>query len=226
LLKSADKAAPPASKRKKRLPATVGFIAAIRGQLDLESPLDAAIFACLTTTFYGAARLGEFTVKNLTSFDPLVHIKPADVSHDVDRNNLATTNFRVPRTKTSLHGENVFWAKQDGPSDPETAWLNHLRVNQTPSGLHLFAYRWKREYRPLTKSKFITRISQAAKRAGVDPIQGHGIRIGATLEYLLRGVPFDVMKAKGRWASDAFRTYLTAHAQNHGTIYASLPAGQ
>ena len=44
-------------------------------------------------------------------------------------------------------------------------------------------------------------------------MQGHGIRIGSTLEYLLRGIPFDVMKVKGRWASDAFLIYLTKHAQ-------------
>lgn len=43
--------------------------------------------------------------------------------------------------------------------------------------------------------------------------QGHGIRIGAVLEYLLRGMPFDVMKSKGRRASDSFRRYRRKHAQ-------------
>ena len=47
----------------------------------------------------------------------------------------------------------------------------------------------------------------------VDPRQGHGICIGSTLEYLLRRVPFDVMKVKGHWASDAFTLYLRKHAQ-------------
>lgn len=49
--------------------------------------------------------------------------------------------------------------------------------------------------------------------AGLDPLQGHAIRIGATLEYLLRNVPFDVVKTMGRWASDAFQLYLRNHAQ-------------
>jgi len=49
--------------------------------------------------------------------------------------------------------------------------------------------------------------------AGHDDVQGHGIRIGVTLEYLPRGIPFDVMKVKGRWASDAFRLYLQKHNQ-------------
>jgi hypothetical protein len=45
------------------------------------------------------------------------------------------------------------------------------------------------------------------------PLQGHGIRIGATLHYLLRGVPFEAVKAMGRWSSDAFLRYLQKHAQ-------------
>lgn len=44
-------------------------------------------------------------------------------------------------------------------------------------------------------------------------MQGHGIRIGSTLEYLLRNVPFDMVKVKGRWASNAFLVYLRRHAQ-------------
>jgi len=56
-------------------------------------------------------------------------------------------------------------------------------------------------------------VAAAARKAGLNPRQGHGIRIGATLEYLLRGTPFEVMKVKGCWASDTFLVYLTKHAQ-------------
>ena len=56
-------------------------------------------------------------------------------------------------------------------------------------------------------------LSKAALGCHLDPLQGHGIRIGSTLEYLLRGVPFEVVKVKGRWASDAFLLYLRKHAQ-------------
>jgi len=69
------------------------------------------------------------------------------------------------------------------------------------------------KHKPLTKAKFIKVVAKAARAAGLDPRQVHGIRIGSTLEYLLRGTPFDVMKVKGRWASDAFQVYLTKHAQ-------------
>jgi hypothetical protein len=46
-------------------------------------------------------------------------------------------------------------------------------------------YRANRTCRPLTKNKFLERVAGAAHAAGLDPLQGHGIRIGSTLEYLL-----------------------------------------
>ena len=62
-------------------------------------------------------------------------------------------------------------------------------------------------------SELLACMTQAAKAAGLDPLQGHNTRIGSTLECLLRGVPFDVMKVKGRWESDAFSIYLTHHSK-------------
>jgi len=90
---------------------------------------------------------------------------------------------------------------------------HHFETNTPLDNAHLFAYRYKTGHWPLTKSKFIAELAKAARAAGLDPLQGHGIRIGSTLEYLLRGMPFDVMKVKGRWSSDAFTLYLRKHAQ-------------
>jgi hypothetical protein len=88
-----------------------------------------------------------------------------------------------------------------------------MQVNKPPSSGHLFAYRWKSGHRPLTKKTFISCIAQAARDTGEDPLQGHGIQIGSTLEYLLRGISLETVKVIGRWASDAFILYLQKHAQ-------------
>jgi len=224
LLKAANSLTPASSKRSKREPYTIDLIIAIRSQLDLKEPLDAAVFACLTTTFYATARTAEFTIPRIDSFDPTLHIKPSDVSDSVDRNNLSTKNFHLPRTKAALHGEDVFWATQHGLSDPDQALSNHFAINEPPPLGALFAYRFKGAHRPLTKSKFLNRLVVATKAAGRTPLQGHGIRIGSTLEYLLRNVPFDVVKTKGRWASDAFLVYLRKHAQIMAPFIQATPA--
>ncbi|KAG1830947.1 hypothetical protein DFJ58DRAFT_671502, partial [Suillus subalutaceus] len=52
VLDGATASAPASSKQPKRLPFTPNSLAAIQDQLDLNSPLNAAIFACLTTMFY------------------------------------------------------------------------------------------------------------------------------------------------------------------------------
>ena len=213
MLRAADKLTPSNSRKKKRLPYTPAFISAIKQKLNLEVPLDAAVYACLTTCFYASARLGEFTVRTQTSFDRNKHITTHNLSYEQDRNNLKVTVLHLPSTKVaSSEGEDVYWATQIGDTDPTAALQNHLLVNQPPEAMHLFAYRVKHARRPLTKTKFLERVNEAARAAGLEPLQGHGIRIGSTLEYLLRGVPFDVMKAKGRWAGDSFLLYLRKHA--------------
>ena len=116
------------------------------------------------------------------------------------------------------------WARQEGPMDPDSALAHHLEVNNPPPDGHLFAYCHKNGYRPLTKTKFLVELAKAARAAGLEPLQGHGIRIGLTLEYLLRGVPFNVMKVKGRWSSDAFVLYLRKHVQILAPYIQAVPA--
>ncbi|KAF8803479.1 hypothetical protein BYT27DRAFT_7060426, partial [Phlegmacium glaucopus] len=66
--------------------------------------------------------------------------------------------------------------------------------------------------RPLTRAEFLKCINTAAAELGIASLKGHGICIGATLEYLLHGIPFDVVKSIGRWSSEAFLLYLWQHA--------------
>ena len=76
----------------------------------------------------------------------------------------------------------------------------------------MFAYKALHARRPFTKVKFLERVGKVARAAGLEPLQGHGLSIGSTLEFLLWGVPFDVMETKGWWASDSFQLYLRKHA--------------
>ena len=213
LLKGADRRAPPGSKRPKRHPVLVAFLAAAKGKLHLDEPLDAAVWACITTVFFAAARLGEFTLSNLTAFQAALHVKPRDIRRDEDRHGYKVTVIHLPSTKVApLEGEDVYWAAQPGPVDPEEALANHLRVNKPDADGHLFAWRHRQGARVLTKKEFLKRMEDVAAALGEPPMKGHGLRIGATLEYLLRGVPFDVVKSIGRWSGDSFKLYLRKHA--------------
>ena len=135
------------------------------------------------------------------------------LSYDQDHNGLKVMVLHIPRTKAARNkGEDVYWASQEGVTDPTKALAQHLRVNQPTSMAHLFTYKVANTRRMLTKVKFLDRVGDAAHAASLEPLQGHGIRIRSTIEYLLRGVPFDVMKAKGHWVGDSFQLYLRKHA--------------
>lgn len=213
-LDGAAKQAPAHSKRAKREPFTIASILQIRDHLQLDTPLDAAVFACLTGAFYSLARLGEFTVQSIKAFNEGVPlIKRADVQLDCqDRHGLQVSKIRIPRTKTSVNGEDVYWASQTDATDPMQALLKHFEVNDPAPNDHIFAWKHPKGMRPLTRGAFLQRIGSIAKNGGCPDLKGHGIRIGGTLEYLLRGVPFDVVKSMGRWSSEAFTIYLRNHA--------------
>ena len=215
LLKAGSKLTPKESKRKEKEPWTIDYLAQICQNLNRNNPKDAAILACLTTAFWGTARLGEVTVPKLDGFDSAIHVKTSDVQHGVrDRNDLEETVIFIPWTKVAKEkGEKIFWAKQEGIVDPQAALSNHLRINKPPANDHLFSFKFENTMRPMTRHIFLSRINKIVSEKGLPKLPGHGIRIGSTLEYLLRGVPFDVVKAKGRWQSEAFKGYLRKHAQ-------------
>ncbi|KZV83678.1 hypothetical protein EXIGLDRAFT_625323, partial [Exidia glandulosa HHB12029] len=77
---------------------------------------------------------------------------------------------------------------------------------------------------PLTKHAVQKRLKSAASAAGFTLPPTHSIRIGSTTEYPLRGIPFNVMRAKGRWDSDAFLVYLRRHAEIMAPYMQANPA--
>ncbi|KAJ4493154.1 hypothetical protein C8J55DRAFT_586330 [Lentinula edodes] len=208
MIQGAERLQPERSKRKKRLPFTISYIESILTGLDPNDPFDAACGGCLTTSFYCAARVGELTVPNLRDFSASNHVTPSQIHETSDRNGFKTTVLHIPCTKSNQsEGEDIYFSKQLGSSDPDWWLRNQLRVNDPGPSDHLFAYKH------LTKSAFLCRIQKIAQMRGLPVIQGHGIRIGATLEYLLRGVPFDAIRVIGRCKSDAFLLYLRKHAE-------------
>ncbi|KAG2335388.1 hypothetical protein BDR05DRAFT_898613 [Suillus weaverae] len=130
-----------------------------------------------------------------------------------DRNHLPITSFHIPSMKSSpTEGEEAFWSVQEGLSDPKAAFDNHLQVNPARASVHLFAWKHPKGLCLLSKKELTNRISQISSIMSLPNLKGHSIRIGGTLEYLLHGVLFDVVKAMGRWSSDTFTIYLRKHA--------------
>ena len=125
MLRAANKLTPSSSRKKKRCLYTPDFNLAVRGPLDLDKTLDAAVFACLATCFYASARLGKFTTCTLQNFGPSMHVTTQNLSYDQDRNSFKVTVLHLPRTKAAGNeGEDIYWASQEGTRIQRRCWRN------------------------------------------------------------------------------------------------------
>jgi hypothetical protein len=95
-IKGAAAFVPEASKRAKRAPYTTDMLSRIKGQLNLENPLDAAVWAICCTAFWAVCRMGELTIKS-GSFSPSVHPTPANVRLQTSRDG---SQVRAPESST------------------------------------------------------------------------------------------------------------------------------
>ena len=136
------------------------------------------------------------------------------MSSQLDRNNFQVSMLHIPVTRTSQKGEDVhvYWSAQTDQLDPEAALSHHFNTNRPAPADHLFAWRHPNGLQPLTQGAFMTTLKDLCRSLDIECLQGHGIRIGGTLELLLRGVPFDITKTIGHWSSQAFLVYLCDHA--------------
>ncbi|KAG6327852.1 hypothetical protein ID866_11236 [Astraeus odoratus] len=167
------------------------IITLFKPKFNLDDPLDAASFACLTVCFWCVARVGKFTVTSINTFDPATHITRDRVSQVEDRNGLAVWKFALPVTKSSKasgRGESVQCTHQEGPADPITALKNHFCINAVAPEEHLFTWtHTSKKHRPLSKREFTNRINKPAELFNLPNLKGHSLCIGGTLEYLLQG---------------------------------------
>ncbi|KAJ3792197.1 hypothetical protein GGU11DRAFT_693811, partial [Lentinula aff. detonsa] len=131
IIQGAERMQPERSRQKKRLPYTIDYITKLLDDLDPNNPLDASCQACLTTSFYCAARIGELTVPTIKDFSPHQHVTPSQLRRGSDRNGFSTRIIHIPQTKSSPHdGEDLYFSKQLGVSDPDAALNQHLALNK------------------------------------------------------------------------------------------------
>lgn len=205
VLTGVENLAPEASKRPPRPPINAAMLLALYEGLDFTKPSDVAIFAAACVAFWGQCRLGELlpTSKSPQASRFLPTRRSISKSTRSDR----ATILRLPRTKTKKSGDDVVLVAQANPINPETALRAHLAVNAVDHSLPLFTFRTPTGHSILTRSQFLTRCNEIWQRAGYPRTTGHSFRIGGTTELLLAGVNPDVVKAMGRWSSDAFQKY-------------------
>ncbi|CAD6952494.1 unnamed protein product [Tilletia caries] len=202
--------------RPPREPMTVEWLDTLTRAAKPGDPLELAVIAAAATGFWGLCRLGEL----VTSSDKeqrQYNITRAHVVQSVTFGAVPTFTLKLPRTKTMPTGETVVIAHQNETCDPVRLLSQHLElspcVNQKAEAkTPLFAYRGTGKLIPLSRTKFLSTVGAMAKRAGINGLHGHSMRIGGCTTLLTGGVPPERVMLHGRWSSDAFKRYIREHA--------------
>ncbi|KIN98032.1 hypothetical protein M404DRAFT_158605, partial [Pisolithus tinctorius Marx 270] len=119
-------------------------------------------------------------------------------------------------TKCDQKGEIVQCMPHQVPlvTDPLCALENHIHLNPANEQDHLFIWcHPTMGMHPLSKAEVFKKLTMIAKtHKEIPSLKGHSLWIRGTLFYLLKGVPFDIVKTMGRWTGDSFTLYLCHHA--------------
>lgn len=213
------KARPP----KVKLPVTPLILKLIHGVLvQQETERDnLAVWAACCLGFFGFLRTAEFTVPQRSAVDPMTHLMVDDIAVDSHTMpSLLQVRIKASKTDQFRQGTSLFLAATGNELCPVAAMLNYLAKRPTHKG-PLFVLQ---SGEPLTRQKFVERFRTALRQAGVRPemYTGHSFRIGAATTAAAKGVPDNIIKALGRWNSEAYQVYIRIPRERLATITNSL----
>ena len=167
-----------------RPPASLNHLLVLRHALDLSLPFHAVVWGAALATFFGCHRLGETTVRNLSSADPIFNVmRSSDVMLRTLSDGTRSLDFHIPWTKaTREQGANVILTARSDCLCPCAAVLNHFMVNNNiPPGEPLFSYKLPDGcHRPLTKQDFLSLLT----RSGPMPVSSISMAIASELAAL------------------------------------------
>lgn len=219
---------PASSIRPKRLPVSLQALETLTLYLNWSDPFDAAVIACACTAFWGQCRLGELLPSSSSHLS--THSLPSRNSLRHTTTNHSAWILHLPTTKTHRRGQEVALVHQRGPTSPICALQNHLLTNKGHRNSLLFTFNHHNTTRALTPKSFMERCNQIWKHTRYPLLTGHSFRIGGTTHLLISKVPPDVVKAMGRWSSDAFLRYWRSvdqiaplYASNIHTVKTTTP---
>ena len=165
------------------------------------------MWAACTMAFFGFFGLGEITVPSEEAFDPSAHLTPSDIAiDDQDNPTLVQVYLKVSKTDQGRKSISIFLGKTSNDLCPVAAISAFLAIWGSSAG----PFFQLPGSVPLTKDLFTTRVRSALSALGYNSslYASHSFRIGAATTAAERGIEDSIIKALGRWKSDAYQAYV------------------
>jgi len=174
--------------------------------LDLSDLLDACCLAAACFALWRQVHLGEILSSWKKSFKPLSIACHHHLSCPFNAN--SSHKCHLPFTKISKScGEDIVICRQNNFSNPISTISIHLSINQVLANLPLFSYHSEKGWHCLTRKRFLACCNSIWSFHNIPTTSGHSFHIRGTTEFLLAGVPPNVVKTLSCWSSDAFLHY-------------------
>ena len=195
-----------------RLPVTDDIMMVIFRALDVSLPDHCMFWAACSLAYFGFLRSAEFTVPNLASFSPSIHLGLADVAVD-STSSPSCLRLRIKASKTDPFRKGCFLhiGRGEYPLCAIHSILAYLNLRgNAPGPLFLF-----RDGRPLTRTSLTSWLRDILASAGISGnFSSHSFRIGAATVAARNGIPDHQIQALGRWTSSAYLTYIRTPAES------------
>uniref|UniRef100_A0A1X7T011 Tyr recombinase domain-containing protein n=1 Tax=Amphimedon queenslandica TaxID=400682 RepID=A0A1X7T011_AMPQE len=202
-----------------RLPITPAILHQLHLVWDPRSSfLHLLLWTTASVAFFGFLRLGEVTATPGSPPSILAESVAID-SHQSP----SIIRLTVSRSKTDQFGKGawVVLGKTDDDLCPVSALLAYLARRPGPRVGPLLI---QEDGQPLTRDFFVHLLKEALGRCGIDSggYSGHSFRIGAATSAAQAGVPDHIIKAMGRWESEAYQTYIRSSPSTLAAVASSL----
>ena len=192
------------------MPITPAILLTIKSYLNLSLHDDLMLWAACCTAFFGFLRAAEFTT-HPTAICKEKFLALSDLS--IDRHPVPEQVFiklRFSKTDQFGKGCTLVFVRSTSPICPVAAMMSYLWVRGSAKG-PLFL---NSDHTPLTKGKLNGRLQSIFKAAGFrDTFTMHSFRVGAATTAATLGFPEYLIKALGRWSSDAYKVYVKLSVQ-------------
>ncbi|KAE8291571.1 hypothetical protein D5F01_LYC08927 [Larimichthys crocea] len=177
-----------------------------KGYLSIST--DKALESTFLLVFFGFLRCSEFAASTLLD-DPSRHASLCDISVLSSD----TLIYFLKRSKTNQSGQPqpVHLFRLSSPSSPYEPVLNYINSRLACQASPLDPPFISETGRVATRSRFHRQSSHALPvRSGIPPelYSGHSLRVGAASTASGRGIPDNVTKTLGHWASTTYLAYV------------------